>query len=133
MLAAQGATPGALARLQPHARATIVRAARSGYVTAIAPVTLGERARDLVAAAGPGAGIVTAARVGDSIAAGDALATVYGGDDAGAAIERCFTIDDAPAPTRPLVYGAIDALSGTAADACVPGDSADVLSTLESR
>lgn len=113
MLAEQGAHPNALAELRPHATATVVRADRSGYLASIAPVELGERAREIVAEAGATAGIVTAARVGDRVAAGERLATIYGADDRAREVLRCFTISESAPPSRPLVYDVIGALSTT--------------------
>jgi len=111
MLAAQGAKPGALDRLELHRTKAIVRAERSGYVATIAPVPLGERAREFVAAFGPLAGIVLEARAGDAVRAGDPLATVYGTTDVADEIVRCFTIEDAAPVARPLLYGEIGAFS----------------------
>lgn len=118
MVVEQGARPGDLAHLAPPARRIVVRAARPGFVAAISPVDLGERARDLVATYGPMAGIRVAVRTGDRVAAGDELATVYGpgsGDVASDALQRHFTIGDAAPPSRRLVYGEIGAPPGTRA------------------
>ncbi len=111
MLAAQGAEPHALRGLEPHAEHAVVRAERSGFVAALAPIALGERARELVAAHGPMAGIVVAVRTGDTVRAGDPLATAYGSAGGGADLVRCFTITDAAPVARPLVYGEIGSLS----------------------
>lgn len=129
MLAAQGARVGSLGSLEPHAQSTIVRAERSGFVATIAPVPLGERARDLVLASGPMAGIVIAVRPGERVRAGDPLAIAYGGDDAGGTIVRSFTIADAaPTPTT-LLYGEIAASSVAAPRVAASSRR----STLESR
>jgi len=115
MLVAQGAGPNALAALAAHPVSTAVRAPRSGYLTRIAPVALGEYARDLVEERGPTAGIVMRARPGDAVRAGDPLATVYGGGaDPASALLQCLSIGDAPLEANPLVYGEIDARSGSA-------------------
>ncbi|GAC1349059.1 MAG: pyrimidine-nucleoside phosphorylase [Vulcanimicrobiaceae bacterium] len=111
MLAAQGATAGALIRLEPHGERCVVRAERSGFVAAIAPVTLGERARAIVEGHGPTAGIAVAVAAGDAVRAGEPLATVYGEPGAAADIRDCFTIADAPPVARPLIYGEIGAFS----------------------
>jgi pyrimidine-nucleoside phosphorylase len=106
MLVAQGGSARDLDTIAPHPISVDAVADRDGYVTGIETVGLGDRARDLVAAAGARAGIVVGARIGDRIARGEALAVVYGDDDAAmvAALARCFTIgDDAPQP-RTLVY-----------------------------
>lgn len=127
MLVEQGARTGALAGLRPHATSTVVRAERGGYVGAIAPVELGERARELVAAAGALAGIVTNVRVGDAVVAGDALATIYGTNDTAREIQRCFTIQDAKPEMQPLVYGEVAEASMLRAEV------ASVRSTLDNR
>ena len=116
----------------PGSAPAIVRAERDGYVRAIDTVALGERARDLVAASGPGAGIVFGARIGDRVARGDALAETFGGDAASvAAVARAVSIGDDAAPPRPLVYGEIEAVSDSAARASDTGDASR--SMLESR
>ncbi len=132
MLDAQGARAGALAALAPAEAPAIVRAERDGYVRAIDTVALGERARDLVAASGAGAGIVFGARIGDRVARGDALAETFGGDAASvAAVARAVSIGDDAAPPRPLVYGEIEAVSDSAARASDTGEASR--SMLESR
>jgi len=113
MLAAQGARPGALERLEPHSQRAHVRACGAGFVSAIDPVALGETARDLVARSGHGAGIVVAARTGDAVRAGDTLAVIYGEGEPPAAIAAAFTLGEAPPLARPLVYCEIGAASGT--------------------
>jgi len=105
MLAAQGAAPGALGRLVPDAERRAVRAARSGRLAGIDAVALGEAARDLVAAAGPGAGIVVERRVGDEVRAGEELARTHGASEAAAReLASAFEIADAATAARPLVY-----------------------------
>jgi pyrimidine-nucleoside phosphorylase len=127
MLAAQGAERGALERLAPHGSPTIARAPRSGYLATVDAVALGEVARDLVARAGSGAGIIVRARTGDALRAGDEVATVYGDAGARAAVEAAFSVNDAPPAARALVYGAIG--SRAAGDPAAAG----ARSTLESR
>lgn len=138
MLREQGALPGSLERLALPTATSVVRAKRSGFVAAVAPVALGECARELVAAHGPMAGIVVAARTGERIAAGGELATVYGSCDAATEVERSFTITDAPPAARPLVYGEIGVAPGartvsTYAAARSRAASDSSRSTLESR
>jgi pyrimidine-nucleoside phosphorylase len=83
LVEAQGGTRAALEALaEPALRAEVV-APRDGFVTAIAPVPLGEFGHDLVRAAGPTAGIRLHVRVGDRVAAGQPLATIYGSSVAG--------------------------------------------------
>ena len=138
MLVEQGATSAALVGLQPPVARVVVAAERSGYVGAIAPIELGERARDFVAAFGPLAGIRVSVRTGDRVATGAELATVYGPSDDGdvaLAVRRSFTIADAPPPVRPLVYGEIGARPGTRAVStwALRTGSAGARSTLESK
>jgi pyrimidine-nucleoside phosphorylase len=133
MLAAQGASAGALDALAVAGEPTIVRADRDGFVAGLDAVALGECARDLVAAAGSGAGIVLDARTGDHRARGDAVARVYGGDaHTAATVARAFAWSDAPAHERPLVYGEIEAGSDWTGDG-TPGGVAAPRSTLESK
>jgi pyrimidine-nucleoside phosphorylase len=134
MLAAQGAKPGALERLAPHASRTPVTAARPGFVTAVDPVALGELARDLVARDGSRAGIVVAARTGDRLAAGALLATVYGAPEFAAAVRAAFSLGEHAPPARPLVYCEIGEGCETGAGAAADGAesaSGDARSTLE--
>jgi pyrimidine-nucleoside phosphorylase len=104
MLAAQGAQPGALERLAPHPVATVVRARRAGFVTAVDGVALGEAARDLVARDGGGAGLIVHARIGDEVRAGDPLATLYGGESASEVAAAAFAVADAPPLAPTIVY-----------------------------
>jgi pyrimidine-nucleoside phosphorylase len=126
MLAFQGANAGALAALQPDSRATEVCAERSGFVTEIAPVQLGELARDLVAASGSGAGIRLHVRAGDEIRAGAPLATVYGDASFSRAVAAAIAIGARAPEARPLVRYEIDSESSLAA-------GAGAGSTLESK
>jgi len=105
MLAAQGAEPGALGRLAPHAERRAVLATRSGRIAGIDAVALGEATRDLVAAAGSGAGIVVERGVGDEVRAGEPVARTYGASaDAARELAGAFEIADAALEARPLVY-----------------------------
>jgi len=128
MLGAQGARAGALERLRAHPAEFIVRATRGGFVTALDPVALGEAARDLIAASGAGAGIVVAVRTGDSVRAGDALASVCGDATAIRDLAGAFTLEDEPPAPRPLVYFEIGCASGGAS-----GADGTPRSTLESK
>jgi len=105
MLAAQGAKPGALARVAPHRVCATVRAPRGGYVTGIDPVALGECAREFVDRAGPGAGIVLAVRTGALVAEGDPLADIFGDVSLAPEVQGAFEFGADPPPARPLVYG----------------------------
>ncbi len=113
MLVAQGGSAHDLETFAPHPTAVDAIAEHDGYVVGIETVVLGECARDLVTAAGARAGIVVRARIGDRIARGATLATVYGNRDAaiGATIARGFTIGNEPLQSRTLVYDEIDDLS----------------------
>jgi pyrimidine-nucleoside phosphorylase len=115
MLAAQGAVPGALDRMEPHATRAEVPAPHSGFVASVDPVALGETARDLVRCAGSQAGIRVAVRTGDMVCAGEPLATVYGPDEFVAAVATAFTLADARQSPRPLVYCEIGSVRETGA------------------
>jgi thymidine phosphorylase len=109
---------------------TEITAVRSGFVSSIDSVALGEEARDLVLRDGPLAGIRARARTGDAIRAGETLATVFGEPAASAAVAAAFTVADAPPLPRPLVYceiGSRAGAEGVAATAVAPR------STLETR
>jgi pyrimidine-nucleoside phosphorylase len=107
MLEAQGAVPGALAELEPLGAGVSVRALRGGFVSSIATTALGEQARRLVAACGSRAGIVIAARIGDTVAAGQRLAVVYGDEGAVAEVQAAFALSDEAPAARPLVYAEV--------------------------
>jgi pyrimidine-nucleoside phosphorylase len=112
MLSAQGAEPGALPRLAPHARATRVAARCGGFVGTIDAPALGELARDLVERDGAGAGLEMRVRTGDAVAPGRTLAVVYGTLEASARVVAAFDIVDEPPAPRPLVY--FESASGVA-------------------
>ena len=134
MLAAQGAAPGALERLAPHPSSTPVVAGRSGFVTGVDPVALGELARDLVARDGSRAGIVVAVRTGDRVAPGALLATLYGTSAFADAARAAFSLGEGAPPPRPLVYCEIGAGCETGAGSAAggaAGTSGDARSTLE--
>jgi pyrimidine-nucleoside phosphorylase len=118
MIAAQGGDPRVCDDLHhlPQARESRVIAAKSsGYITRIqseeiglACLTLGAGRTADNPAIDPGAGVVFRAAVGDPIARGDAICTVYGAktshlDEACARIEAAVSIEDIPAPKIPLV------------------------------
>jgi len=104
MLAAQGAVRDWQRRLQPHADASAVAAARSGHVEAIDAVALGEVARALTERHGGGAGLQVAVRTGDRIERGRSLATLFGDAAYAQRVAAAFVIGEAPPPPRPLVY-----------------------------
>ncbi len=135
MLAAQGAAPGALDSLAVAGEPALVVAERDGFVAGLDAVALGECARDLVAAAGSGAGIVLDARTGEHRKRGDVVARVYGGDArATATVANAFAWSDGPTHARPLVYGEIEAGSERAGDGTsTSGGAALPRSTLESK
>jgi pyrimidine-nucleoside phosphorylase len=118
MLAAQGAFPGAIDALAPAGEGRAVRAERDGYVASLDAVALGERARDLTIAAGPGAGIRLCVRAGDAVRVGDETARVFGGGASDAdAVARAIAWSANRVEPRPLVYGEIDAVSAAAGTA----------------
>jgi thymidine phosphorylase len=108
MLALQGARPGALASLSAHPRFARVVATRSGFVTHVDTPALGEAARELVARAGPGAGVRVHVRVGDAVAFDAHLATVYGDGAFAEPVRAAIAIGDAPPQARPLVAYEMD-------------------------
>jgi pyrimidine-nucleoside phosphorylase len=78
LVEAQGGTRAALEALREPDERTGIAATHAGFVTGIAPVPLGECSHDLVRAAGVTAGIRLHARVGERVAVGQPLATIYG-------------------------------------------------------
>jgi pyrimidine-nucleoside phosphorylase len=104
MLAAQGAVPGALERLAPHAARAEARAHADGFVRRIDAVALGELARELTKHAGSGAGLIVRARTGCAVQRGDTLVTVFGDAAAAARASEAFEIGSVAPPSRPLVY-----------------------------
>lgn len=108
MLTAQGAHTGALAALAPHPEQTSVRADRDGIVQCIDATTLGDLARDVVAACGSTAGLRVCVRRGDVVRRGDTLIDVYADRDrAHAVVQRlraAFTLTGEPfAPADPVL------------------------------
>ena len=106
-------TPG-----QFHRLATAeVRAARGGYVAGIDALAVGRAAQ--LAGAGrqkvdedvdPAAGVMLARKVGEPVAAGDVLCTVYARQStrrasAAAALQGAFTVADEAPPAQPVVLG----------------------------
>ena len=135
MLAAQGAAPGALDSLAVAGEPALVVAERDGFVAGLDAVALGECARDLVAAAGSGAGIVLDARTGEHRKRGDVVARGYGGDArATATVANAFAWSEGPTHARPLVYGEIGAGSERIGDGTSTSEGAALpRSTLESK
>ncbi|MBC5810498.1 MAG: thymidine phosphorylase [Candidatus Eremiobacteraeota bacterium] len=111
MLAAQGAAPGALDALRPHARMLEVRANRSGFVATIDAPKLGLFARALTERFGGTAGVFVHKRIGDAVTAGDVLATVFGGES-GEDVLAAYGLADSAPPPRPLVYFEIASEAG---------------------
>jgi thymidine phosphorylase len=106
-------TPG-----QFHRLATVeVRAVRGGYVAGIDALAVGRAAQ--LAGAGrqkvdedvdPAAGVMLARKVGEPVAAGDVLCTVYARQStrrasAAAALQGAFTVADEAPPAQPVVLG----------------------------
>jgi thymidine phosphorylase len=130
MVAAQGARPGALDAMRPHREQTSVRATRTGFVTAIDAVALGEAARELIVRSGPFAGLEVRARTGTAVRAGDELVRVYGDARESAGIAGAFALGEEAPPARPVVYfetGSASAGERTSDSVGMPR------STLESR
>jgi pyrimidine-nucleoside phosphorylase len=126
MLRAQGALPGALERLAPHAVAADAHATGAGFVHGIDAVSLGETARTAVDRAGPRAGVFLRKRIGDPVQAGEPLATVYGDAALAPAIGHAFDIQAREPAKRPVIYVEIGSR------ATVAGGSA-ARSTLETK
>ena len=103
LIEAQGGTRATLDGLSVDGRRASALADRSGFVTAIDAVAIGELARELVAAGGPFAGIRITARVGTPVRAGEVLAECVGDGVPSAAIAAAFTVGDAAPTARPLV------------------------------
>ena len=104
MIRAQGGDVAALERMLPHPHRADVQADRTGFISAIDAVALGELARDCVQASGCLAGLISSVRVGERVHAGAPLASIYGGADVGAAVARAFTISEGLPAQRPLVH-----------------------------
>jgi len=103
MIEAQGGSRATLDDLAVDGRRTSAPADRSGFVTGIDAVAIGELARELVAAGGPFAGVRIIARVGTPVRAGEVLAECIGDGVPAAAIAAAFTLGDVPPAARPLV------------------------------
>jgi pyrimidine-nucleoside phosphorylase len=103
LVEAQGGSRAALESMAVDRHRATAVASRSGVVTAIDAVAIGELARELVAAAGPYAGIRIVARVGTPVRAGEVLAECAGTAVPPAAIAAAFTIGDEAPPPRPIV------------------------------
>jgi pyrimidine-nucleoside phosphorylase len=119
MIKLQGGDPGVIddPKRLPQARHTLqVMSSNAGYMASMqceqigtACVILGggrERKEDSV---DPAVGIVLHKKVGDSVAAGEPMATIYYNTEARAQrarqlIEQSFEIGDAPVAKRPLVH-----------------------------
>jgi pyrimidine-nucleoside phosphorylase len=102
LIEAQGGTRAALEGITVDPRRATATAPRSGVVTAIDTVAIGELARRLVAG-GPFAGIRIAARVGTPVKAGEVLAEVAGPGVEVAEVARAFTVGEVARAPRPLV------------------------------
>jgi len=109
--------PGEIHRLAAHE----ARAPRSGYLTAVDAMAVGQAAQ--IAGAGrqriddsvdPAAGVLLERAVGDRVDAGDTLAAVFSRDparraQASALLEGAFTVGDERPQTVPLVLGRAEA------------------------
>ncbi len=115
LVEAQGGSRRALEALAPADAGVAIRATDAGYVGAIAAVAIGEAARDLVAAAGPLAGVRIAAPVGTPVDRGDPLAWLFGGPDSELRerVAAAFTVEATRRPERPLIGAVLrDASAG---------------------
>jgi pyrimidine-nucleoside phosphorylase len=103
LVEAQGGSRATVDGLSVDGRRTSALAGRSGIVTAIDAVAIGELARELVAAGGPFAGIRITARVGTPVRAGEVLAECIGDAVPAATIAAAFTLGESAPAARPLV------------------------------
>ncbi|MEO7040563.1 MAG: thymidine phosphorylase, partial [Candidatus Elarobacter sp.] len=104
LIEAQGGTRAGLEGIAAHPQRTTTTASGDGFVTAIDAVAIGEAARELVAAAGPFAGIRIVARIGTPVRTGDVLAEIAGGGGFPTdRVARAFTLGPEAPPIRPLV------------------------------
>jgi thymidine phosphorylase len=107
LVEAQGGTRAALEGLRVPAQRVAARAGRAGFVQAVDATAIGEAARAIVEAAGPAAGIIARARIGNRVEAGDVLAEIVGGAGDADALAAAFSIGErAPSP-HPLLAAAI--------------------------
>jgi pyrimidine-nucleoside phosphorylase len=93
-------------RLPQAARSIAARTRDAGYVRAIDAQVVGEIARDLIRAGGPGAGVVLEKKRGDRVAPGESLAEVLGGANlkaAAGAVAGAYTLGTSPPGRRPLI------------------------------
>jgi pyrimidine-nucleoside phosphorylase len=103
MIEAQGGSRAALEAMRLPQRVEEARATRSGYVTGVDAVALGNLARAW-SASEPTGGIIAAVRIGDRVERGDVLARGYGAAARADALLPAFTIGQERPPSRPLVY-----------------------------
>ena len=118
LIAQQGGDPHIVddyALLPTAPKQALVRADRSGYVTALdaerigrATMVLGAGRNRVEEAIDPAVGLVVRAAVGDPVKAGDALAEVHFADPGKLAaairlLDDAWTIDDAPPTMMPLI------------------------------
>ncbi len=107
LVEAQGGSRAALEALSPAAVRTPVVAARAGTVAAIDAVSLGDAARELVVAHGADAGIIVHRRIGDAVAAGEALAEIVGAEGDAPALAAAFSLVDRPVAPSPLLLARV--------------------------
>jgi len=105
--------PGQFHRLAGHE----TEAPQDGFVTRVDALAVGRAAQ--IAGAGrrtvddkvdPAAGVLLHHKLGEAVAAGEPLATVFSRDparrrEAGVLLEAAFTLADRPAPAAPLILG----------------------------
>lgn len=103
MIEAQGGSRAALEGIAANPKRATALAGRSGFVTAIDAVAIGELARQLTLADGPFAGIRIVARVGTSVRRGEVLAEIAGTSIPPEIVARAFEIGEEAPAARPLV------------------------------
>ena len=119
-IAAQGGDPTSLADLELAPDQTLVRAPRAGVLSALDALEIGQAVRVLGggrdAKTDPidlGVGLLLHAKVGDPVAAGEPVATLYhrgghGLEEALRSVRRALSVADAGAP-RPLILELLEA------------------------
>ncbi|MGR4066120.1 MAG: thymidine phosphorylase [Vulcanimicrobiaceae bacterium] len=106
MIAAQGSSADALARMRPPALRREHVAERSGFLGAVDAAGMGDIAR-IWTASEPDAGIRVLARIGDRLERGDVLAETFGSRADDVRLSEFFHLVDAPVETRPLVLATV--------------------------
>jgi pyrimidine-nucleoside phosphorylase len=106
LVEAQGGTRAGLESMRVPARRTPIRAGAGGFVQSVDARAIGERARAAVDLAGPEAGIIVRARIGDRVEAGGVLAELVSAADDGG-LSTAFRLGERPPRVQPLLAAAI--------------------------